>query len=123
MKTLLVILLILVGCTKGEPNYSPIEFKQMAEAGDPDMEIMVPKGLSEQLVDCSEYTPPCRYGLIVIVKKVKMRALFYNEQKAAIKAAKRIRGYVARNWVLDDVTGEPVLERFVVKHLNARKAE
>ena len=51
-----------------------------------------------------------------------MAALFYDDQKDALKAAKRIKGYVSRNWVLDEVRGEPVLERFVVKYLKAKKA-
>lgn len=116
-------LLIFMSCTKELPNYDPIQFREMARKGDPNMTVKVPKNLSEQLVDCNDYTPPCRYGLIVTVHNVEMRPLYYDDQKKALKAAKRIRGYVARNWVLDDVTGEPVLERFVKKHLGAVKAE
>ena len=123
MKWLAPLFFIFLACTKsGVPNYSPQEFEEMAKQGDPDLEVVIPKSISEQLVDCSEYTPPCRYGIIVIIKKIKMRPLYYDDQKKALEAAKRIRGYVARNWVLDDVTGEPVLERFVVKYLNAKKA-
>lgn len=95
----------------------------MAKKGDPDLHVVIPKNLADKLVDCAEYTPPCRYGIIVIVKNVKMKPLYYDDQKKAYEAAKRIRGYVARNWVLDDVTGEPVLERFVTKYLEAVKAE
>jgi hypothetical protein len=39
----------------------------------------------------------------------------------AISAAKKFRGYYARNWLFDDVTGEPVLEKFVTEKLEAKK--
>lgn len=105
------------------PNYSNLEFQEMAKKGDPSAYVVVPKGLTEVLVDCNEYTPRCRYGYQVVIKNVRMVALYYEDQAKALKAAKRIRGYISRNWVLDEVTGEPVLERFVVKHLDAKKAE
>lgn len=116
--------LLLVSCFSEEkPNYSNIEFKDMAQKGDPNMRIVVPKGLADILVDCNQYKPRCRYGYQVIIKNIQMVALYYEDQKKALEAAKRIRGYVSRNWVLDEVTGEPVLERFVVKYLDAKKAE
>ena len=36
-------------------------------------------------------------------------------------AAKKVRGFYVRNWMLDDVTGEPVLEKFVQESLEAKK--
>lgn len=117
-------LLFLFGCTgkKTLPNYSNQEFLEMGRSGDPDLKVIIPSDISETLVHCTDYTPQCRYGLKVIVKKVQLKALFYEKQEDALKAGLRIKGYVARNWVLDDVTGEPILERFVEKYLKAKKA-
>ena len=117
-------LLLLFGCTgnKTLPNYSNQEFLEMGRSGDPDLKVIIPSDISETLVHCTDYTPQCRFGLKVIVKKVQLKALFYEKQEDALKAGLRIKGYVARNWVLDDVTGEPILERFVEKYLNAKKA-
>lgn len=120
---LLLLFSVLLSCDSRPPNYGPIELKEMAKVGDPNLEVRVPKDFSEQLVDCSAYTPPCRYGLIVKVRNVEMRPLYYDDQDKALKAAKRIRGYVSRNWVFDDVAGEPVLEDFVKEYLHAVKAE
>ena len=91
----------------------------MGKKGDPDLKVIIPGSISETVVDCNEYTPACRYGLKVIVKNISLKALFYDDQKNALSAAKRFNGYISRNWALDDVRGEPILERYVVKYLNA----
>lgn len=119
----LFILLLLTSCFSDEPpNYSNKEFRAMATKGDPYSRIILPKSINEAVINCNEYTPACRYGLRVVVKNIEMVALYYDDQKNALKAAKRIKGYISRNWVLDEVNGEPVLERFCVEYLKAKKA-
>lgn len=121
---ILVFTLAACSCSEKElPNYGNKDLLDMARKGDPDLKLIIPKDISETLVYCSNYNPPCRYGIKAVVKRIEMTALFYEKQEDALKAAKRIKGYVVRNWVLDDVVGEPILERFVVKYLNAEKAE
>ena len=120
----LCIFISLSGCFSDElPNYSREQLLNMGREGDPNLEVLVPASISESLVNCHEYTPSCRFGYRVIIKKIEMVALFYEKQDDALKAAKRVRGYVARNWVFDDVAGEPILERFVQKYFKAVKAE
>lgn len=116
--------LVFFSCTEDTvvSNFGNKEFLDMARAGDPKLKLIIPKSISEAIVDCGEYTPPCRYGMKAIIKKIELKALFYDHQEDALKAAKRIKGYISRNWVLDDVAGEPILERFVVKYLEAKKA-
>ena len=94
----------------------------MARKGDPNLTMVVPKSIAHATVQCGDYTPVCRYGYRVVVKNLEMAVLFYETPAEALKSANRIRGYTARNWVLDDVRGEPVLERFVIKYLNAKPA-
>ncbi len=120
----LLFIFLFISCSSDErkPNFGNKKFLEMARKGDPDLELVIPASISETVVHCSDYTPPCRYGLKVIVKKIPMKALFYENQLDALEAGKRIKGYVARNWVLDEVAGEPILERFVTKYLEAKKA-
>ena len=119
----LVLFVLLISCTASEgPTYSRGEMMEMATKGDPNISVVAPKSISHATVQCSDYTPRCRYGYRIIVKNLEMAVLFYEKPSDALKAAKRIRGYTARNWVLDDVRGEPVLERFVKKYLNAKEA-
>lgn len=118
----LLILLFLFSCTSDAPTYSRDEFLDMARKGDPNLTLVAPKSISHAVIQCSDYTPRCRYGVKVVVKNLEMGVLFYEKPADALKAAKRIKGYISRNWVLDDVRGEPVLERFVKKYLNATAA-
>jgi hypothetical protein len=59
---------------------------------------------------------------MVVVHNIEMKFLYYENKTDALIAAKRIKGYVSRNWVLDDVSGEPVLEKFSKKFLGATLA-
>ena len=103
-------------------NFSREEFLAMARKGDPNLKIRTPKSITDVLVNCNDYTPACRYGYRVIVKRIEMVVLYYEDQKNALKAAKRAKAYIARNWVLDEVRGEPILERFSTKYLEAKPA-
>lgn len=121
--TYLLLLFILVSCSCSEelPNYSKEEMLGFAYKADKNMQIKVGT-IDKTLVDCKDYTPRCRTGFRVVLKGIKFNALLYNTKVEALEGAKRIRGYVARNWVFDEVRGEPVLERLIVKHLKAKPA-
>jgi hypothetical protein len=108
-------------CQEEIPNYTKEEMLEWAREADPGMKIEV-GDLSKALVDCKDYTPNCRIGYKVVLKDLKFNALYYEVQENASICAKRIRGYQARNWVFDEVRGEPVLERIVVKYLKAEPA-
>ena len=64
----------------------------------------------------------CFSDSLVVIKRLEMKALYYETQEDAIESAKYLKGYRSRNWVFDDVIGEPILERFVTKYLHAKKA-
>ncbi len=125
MKLLLIILsLSLLSCSKDRPpNYSPEEMLAKGREADPTLELVIPKSITESVVNCYSYTPPCRFGYKIIVKRIEMIALYYEDQDDALKAAKRAKAYIARNWVFDDVVGEPILERFVKQQFGAVLAE
>lgn len=72
-------------------------------------------------VTCAEYGDGCVGAHIVSVSNIEMIAVEFLDEKSAVAASKRLRGYYSRNWLFDDVTGEPSLERFVVDALEAKK--
>lgn len=92
----------------------------MTREGDPGMTFVLPRNMNEG-VHCSDYTPPCHSGHIVKVKNLDVIALEYMTEEEAINSARKIKGYYVRNWTFDDVTGEPILERFVEEALKAKK--
>ncbi len=118
-------MLFLVGCScspEEKPNWDNQKILELARIGDPNLRIVIPTGITETLIDCNDYNPPCRYGVKVVIKELEMNALYYESQKSALEAARRTDSYITRNWVLDDVRGEPILERFAKKYLEAQRA-
>lgn len=91
-----------------------------AQEGDPSVTVILPRSITEG-VQCTDYTEGCISAHIVKIKNLEMIAVEFNSEKEAVLAAKKFRGYYIRNWLLDDVTGEPVLEKFVVEKLEAKK--
>lgn len=94
---------------------------EMARIADPNMQIEIGT-IEKAAVTCGEYKIPCKTGYLVKLKKMEIKALYYEDQDSAMKSAKRLRAYIARNWVFDDVRGEPILERLVIKHMHAKPA-
>ena len=72
-------------------------------------------------VSCTDYTDGCMSAHIVQIQKLDLIAVEFMTEEQAKFAAKTVRGYYVKNWLLDDVTGEPALEKFVVEALEAKK--
>lgn len=123
MKFLFVFLVIFISCNSAEtkPNYSKGEMFQMVSGIDPNMEIII-GSIDKASVSCHHYKYPCRIGYLVKIKGLELKALYYEDQSIALKSAKRIKGLIVRNWVFDDVRGEPILERIVLNNLKGEKA-
>lgn len=120
----LIIASIAVSCScSKESNLYKEEILEMARQGDPNLEVLVPPSMTIPLVNCGEYLPPCRTGYKVKIFGMEVTGLYYEDQDKAFKSAKSMRGYHLRNWAFDQVSGEPILERFFEKHLNAKKVE
>jgi hypothetical protein len=121
-----ILLFTLVGCSCSKEEEDTIlrqDLYRKAKLGDENVRFKMPKSIGDTLVNCYEYVPRCKFGYIVIVKELEVKALEYETIEGAKKSAKRIQGYRAANWVFDDVAGEPVLEWYVKKYLGAKKAE
>lgn len=106
-------------CTK-ELKYSKEELLSLAQKGEPSVEYILPKSINEG-ISCSNYSEGCLSGHTVKVKSLEMIAVEFQNEEQAKYGAKKIRGFYSRNWVFDDVTGEPILEEFVSRVLNAKK--
>lgn len=114
-----VLSILAASCTK-EVRYTKEDLLAKAQAGEPSVQLILPKSINEG-ISCANYTEGCVSGHTVKVKGLDLIAVEFQTQEQAKYGAKKIRGYYARNWVFDDVTGEPILEEFVSRVLDAKK--
>lgn len=119
--TLFVLFLVNLSCTK-EVKYTKQELYIKAIEADPTMTFVLPDNLTEG-IRCSDYTQGCQSGHMVKIKGLELIVVEFMTEDQAIFAAKKFRGYYLANWLFDDVTGEPVLEKFVTEKLGAKKPE
>jgi hypothetical protein len=115
----LALSILSASCSK-EVKYSKEELFSIARRADSSVSFVLPKSVNGG-VKCSDYPQGCLSAHTVEIQKLELIAVEFQTEKQAEFAAKKVRGYYTRNWLLDDVTGEPVLERFVVDHLKAKK--
>lgn len=116
---LLTLSILAVSCTK-EVKYSKEALLKLAQEADPSVTVILPNSLTEG-ISCTDYPEGCVSAHIVRVQKLDLIAVEFQSEAQAIFAAKKVRGYYLRNWLLDDVRGEPVLEKFAVEKLKAKK--
>ena len=123
MKYFLILFLFISCDSKKEPlpNITQGEMFSMATKADPNMKIVIGT-MQKAAVTCSDYKIACKTGYLVRIKNMEIKVLYYLNQDKALESAKRLRAYVSKNWVFDDVRGEPILERLVVKYMDAKPA-
>jgi hypothetical protein len=118
---LLLSSLLLFSCSKSGEKIGmekPI-LEDKLKAADSTYKLILPKTM-EGAVSCLSYPEGCLSAHIFQLQKLDFIALEYDSHSNAERAAKRINGYVVENWVFDDVTGEPVLEK-ILKKIDAKK--
>lgn len=115
----MICVVLLVSCTK-EVKYSKEELYSLAKAADGSTTFILPKSINEG-AHCSDYPEGCLSAHIVQVQSLDFIAVEFMTETQAIYAAKKMRGFYIRNWILDDVSGEPVLEHFASELLKAKK--
>ncbi|MFP5385937.1 MAG: hypothetical protein ACLGHN_07645 [Bacteriovoracia bacterium] len=125
MKTILFPLIVIglsilgASCTK-ELKYNKEELLKKAQQADSTVTLILPDSITTG-VSCTEYTEGCLSAHIVRVQKLDFIAVEFDKEASALYAAKKFRGFYARNWFFDDVRGEPILEKFVTEKLEAKK--
>ena len=117
MKILFFALFVLSSaCTKKLPTYSREEMYGLVKNGDPSVFVYISE---DKKVNCYEYKPVCNVGFTAKVIGLDMIFLQYDTVEDAKKAAAWLGSYHVRNWVLDDVKAEPLLEKFAKEKLSA----
>jgi hypothetical protein len=116
---LLILLLLLLACSdEPNPTYMKSELIKLGKASDKTFKVILPKDLSSG-IKCSEYGLSCSGAFTVQVQGIYMVAVEFTYAKDAQEMARVLNQYHARNWMFDDVKGEPVLIHFITKTLGA----
>jgi hypothetical protein len=112
--------IVLASCTKKEPTYSKEDMMGMVPFEGPDkVEIVLAKSINDA-IPCSDYGEGCLSAHRFKTRDLNFIAVEFETTADAEYAAKKIYGWTVRNWLLDDVDGEPLLERWAVQYLNAK---
>ena len=118
----LLLSLLLSGCDKEERTYDKKTIIGMAKKIDPQFKDVLPESLDKGL-KCSDYGEGCVSAFEVKTHMVKFAMIRFIHVEQARRVATKLEGYYVRNWVFDNVTGEPVLEHFVKRAFNAKRGD
>lgn len=122
--TLIFVSLVFTSCSKEAPIYTEIDIWKMASKVEPGVELVqISNNQPEKRIICESYDiEGCipNSGRRLKVRLVEMPLITFQTEEQAKAAAKMYNQYYARNWLIDDVTNEPVLESFVKKAFNAK---
>jgi len=116
---IVLISLLGMGCSKKqssiEPRYTALEFMSLAHEAQPSHE----KG--EEALKLSDYADGVNRIDSTTLKfnRLVFFAVEFESTAQALAEAKRLNQYYSRNWLLDRVEGEPILEDYVIKTFNA----
>ena len=116
-----LVLLMAVGCSKEkEPIYLKEELLGMAPTEGPDkVDVVLARDINDA-VPCADYGDGCLGAHRFRTRDLNFIAVEFETPGQAENAAKKIYAWTARNWLLDDVDGEPLLERWAAEHLKAK---
>lgn len=120
-----MIILLFLSCTKHDviDRYALLE---MARKVNPDVAPLMAKDLKSGVKCKTEsgeliYGQGCIGAFQVKVDLLDMIVLEFETPEMAKREAIRLGQFYFKNWVFDDVAGEPFLEKFVIKAFAAQK--
>ena len=117
---ILIFLVLVSACTK-ELKYDKTQMYKMGTKVEPTLELILPKDINSG-IKCSDYGKGCLSGVTAKVRLVEIILVEFDTEENARNEALKLDQYYTRNWLLDDVRGEPLIESFVKQAFNAKKA-
>lgn len=90
------------------------------QEGPEKVEILLARNLND-VIPCSNYGDGCLSVHRLRAKNLDFIAIEFTNGQLAQEAAQRIRGWTVKNWLFDDVEGEPVLMRWLEQHYKGER--
>ena len=108
--------LIFSGCEEKEKTWSAADLWLMGIAEEKSLEqVPIPQHEEHRRIVCKNYGPGCvaGSGKRIKFKGVEFIVLMFQSTKQAKAEAYRLNQFYSRNWLFDEVTGEPIVESFL----------
>lgn len=121
----LLLFLLLCSCTDKEDLIGRLQLFEQGMSYDDSVKLVLADELGKGPI-CEGRDGELPYGQgclkisVVKVGLLELRCIEFDSVKNAKKEAKRLNEYFFKNWVFDEVNGEPPLESFVKNAFGAR---
>lgn len=118
-----LLIFFLSGCWNGQV-YNRVKLYELGRKVDSKLSFVNKESsdFGTRGLSCLSYGRYCQEVFALRHKGIPFIFVKYEDEERALRAAEVIDAYVTRNWLLDWVTGEPVLEKFVKKAWGAKRA-
>jgi hypothetical protein len=115
-----ILLLVLLACSE-EKSISKGALYEYVRSHDEGLELLLAESLEAALASdqCKGYGLGCVTSVRAKLKKLEVIFVEMNSEKDAYREALRIDQYQYKNWVIDQVVGEPALEVFFKEEIKA----
>jgi len=113
-------MILAISCSQKERNFTLLEISELVRKGDPEVKTVLGKDMDAG-ISCKTYGPGCLSARRMMVRKVDMGVVEFENPEQARVVAKKIDQYYLGNWLFDDVVNEPVLEDLALHILKARR--
>ncbi|MFN8370740.1 MAG: hypothetical protein U0T83_08985 [Bacteriovoracaceae bacterium] len=115
----IIMLLMLINCSKKDDQLMGAgQIVDIAKSYDPTT-MQLGGFKPEEKVSCEDYGPECLLAIKLKVKDLNFDVIQFESLDVALRHAKKIDGYYYMNFVFDEVTGEPVLEKYIKEAFGA----
>lgn len=109
--------MFLTSCSEKEPVWGPVDLYKLAQEEDPKSSAVLTDLADTEANLCLKfkYGDGCQKVIRATILGLEVIFVEFMNTEQAKNEARRIGQMYTRNWVIDDVSGEPALERFMVK--------
>lgn len=118
---ILALLLLCIACSEKEVVYTKEQMMAMGPKDSTDkVELLLARNIND-VIPCSNYGEGCLSVHRLQARKLEFIAVEFATSAEAIVGSKKIRGWRVKNWLFDDVEGEPELMDWIQKYYQAER--